>query len=296
MSWGMIGAATITTAGGIYAGSKNKGGEDAPAVNIPGFSEDPYTLKGMQALFPKGQEFLEGGGVNIPGYRTSPFYDESQEALSRTGKGLLEGDVPDAYRSLVTPGGDEFSNFMRGVRRDVTTGVGEDLAKRGIGRGGIGSRAISKAMGEVSGKYGYEDYLRTQQNKAKLFGMGADITAGVGARGLTESQLANVFGMDAEKLRLSGIGMGAEMIGGVSRTGLDLSNLKSSHDLGGAGIQAGVQANAAKIARDREASENQMWSDLMQSGVGMLGNIDTSSPTKNPSGVDYSYLFEDLTF
>jgi len=252
------------------------GGEDAPQINvdIPEFREDEYILKGNQALFPKGQEWLSGDfGFDMPEYGASPYYGESQEALFGLSKGLLTGKVPEAYRSLMQSGGDEYSEMMRGVKRDVTTGVQEDLAKRGVTRGGIGTSAISKAMGEVSGKYGYEDYLRTQENKAKLLGFGADVSAGVSSRGLTEAQMANAFGMDTAKLNLTGRGMGADVLSGVRGSGLELSSLRSGQGLGAAELDANIQGKNIANQLALEEQENQMWSDLMQAGVGMAGTV-----------------------
>ena len=252
------------------------GGEDAPQINvdIPEFREDEYILKGNQALFPKGQEWLSGDfGFDMPEYGASPYYGESQEALFGLSKGLLTGKAPEAYRSLMQSGGDEYSEMMRGVKRDVTTGVQEDLAKRGVTRGGIGTSAISKAMGEVSGKYGYEDYLRTQENKAALLGLGTEAMSGVRSAGLTESGQRNVFGLDVAGKTMTGMGMGADVLSGVREAGLDLSRIRSSADLGSAQLSANIQGQNIQLQQAQEASENQMWSDLLQAGIGAVGTI-----------------------
>jgi len=67
------------------------------------------------------------------------------------------------------------------------------------------------------------------------------------------------------------MGMGADVLSGVREAGLDLSRIRSSADLGSAQLSANIQGQNIQLQQAQEASENQMWSDLLQAGVGLFG-------------------------
>ena len=213
-TWGMIGAATIATAGGVYASSKGGGS----------------TMSGVQ----------------IPEYWKDEYYEKAQEPLYNVSKGLLEGKPSEYYAPIGQYGGQELENVLGLLTKDVTRGVNEDLVRRGVGRGGIGTTAISKAVGDVSGQMRWSDYMRALQGRQNLLNTGMTGMTGVRSGALSEEQIRNQFSLGASGLEMQ------------KAAGVDQYN----------------------------AQQGETWSNLIGSGIGaaaniygmnMLGNIGGSS-------------------
>lgn len=173
------------------------------------------------------------GGLNLPPYEEDPLYQETQDILYGTGADILEGKPPEYFAPIGEIGGETFEDLLRLTTRDVTKGVEESLAKRGIGRGGIGTAAIAKRTGDISTQMRWADLMRALEGRKWMFGAGTDI--------------------------LSGVRSGA----------LSRESLKSRQGLGAA--QLGLQSE--RLAMQGEMAEADMWSSILSSGLGIASNI-----------------------
>ena len=243
-------------------------------VKLPDYQTDPYVLKAQQELFPAGQRFLAGkAGFAMPDYQTSPYYQRGQEALSGMGEGLLTGKIPEYYRGIGEAGGPAFEEMMKMTGRDVTRGVYEDITRRGVSRGGVGTSAIAKAMGDIGVKGRWEEMMRSIEGRKSLLGAGIDVMGGTRAAGLEESQMRNLFGLDKGKLELGVRELGAEMLGGVRGGGLTSEQQQSQFGLSRAELDLEQQKFNEEMKQKEAASKNSMWGDILGAGLGMVGTI-----------------------
>ena len=156
----------------------------------------------MSSLFGGGSSKFED--VKIPDYQEDKYYESSQAPLQKTGLSLLEGKPNDYFKPIGEYGGQEFENVLGLLKRDVSTGVNEDLVRRGVGRGGIGATAQARAIGDISTKTRYADYERAMAGRQNLLNTGADILGGVRSGALNREGIRNPFelqrtGLDMQK-------------------------------------------------------------------------------------------------
>ncbi len=241
---------------------------------MPEWQADPYYLKTQQELLPAGQRFLAGEpGFDLPSYGVSPYYERGQEALAPLGEDILAGKPPEWLRGIGVAGGPEFEEMMKLTRRDVTRTVQEDIAKRGIGRGGIGTTAIAKTMGDIGVKARWEDYTRSIVGKKALLTAGVGIMGGVRTAGLQEQQLANVFGLSKAEIQLSIRKTGMEVLQQVRSGALSEEQLRNQFGLSVAELEFKVQKANEEIAMREKEAKAGMWGDIISGGLGLVGTI-----------------------
>jgi hypothetical protein len=112
------------------------------------------------------------GGYSLPGYFTDPAYTKARDYLNKYTGDMTKGILPDYFKGIGETGSPEFNAMAGNVRRDISTGVDEDLARRGIGRGGIGATAKAKGIGDAMTKLNYADFLRSLEGKQYILGTG----------------------------------------------------------------------------------------------------------------------------
>ncbi len=154
------------------------------------------------------------------------------ERLSGAGQGILAGNLPDYYKPVGEYGGAEFENLMKGVQRDIGTGVREDMAKRGVGRGG--PTATAKATADASNKLRFADYERAMGTRGNLLGMGLETEFGA-AKGYT-----------------------------------DLTGMKSRHELTLEDIAARAASSSGETGAAYASAQAGLWSDVV-GGLGSIG-------------------------
>ena len=183
----------------------------------------------------KGSKSKSGGigDIQLPDFYTDPNYTESQDLLSTTGKNLLAGKPGEYYKSIGETGGGAFENMMSLIGRDTSKAVSENLVRRNVARGGIGASLIAKSMADVGTKLRWEDYSRAQKGKQFLLGKGLDTTEGVRSSALNFGSQKNLYNLNAANFGLR---------------------------------KSGVEEAAS-------AREGSMWSSILSSGIGTLGNI-----------------------
>jgi len=168
MSMGMIGAAVIGGGASIYASRQ--------------------ASKSAKSL---------AGSYGTPEYYEDPYYEKTQKPLYESGLGLLQGKPDPYFAPIGEYGGQEFENVLGLLKRDVSKGIDEDLIRRGIGRGGIGTTAKSKAIGDISTQMRYSDYERAMTGRGKFLETGANILSGVRGGAINEEQIRNRFAIGA---------------------------------------------------------------------------------------------------
>ena len=192
MSMGMIGAAVIGGGASIYASRQASKSAKSLAGNVPDLYEDPY-------------------------------YKKTQEKLYDTGSDLLRGKPNDYYKQIGEYGGQEFENVLGLLKRDVSTGVNEDLVRRGVGRGGIGATAKARAIGDISTKTRYADYERAMAGRGQFLDIGSKMLSDVRGGATNEEQIRNRFAIGATDSALGASKFGyeqdqdrAKLMGGVA--------------------------------------------------------------------------------
>jgi len=154
----------------------------------------------LSGLFGGGSSKFED--VKIPDYQEDKYYESSQAPLQKTGLSLLQGKPNDYFKPIGEYGGQEFENVLGLLKRDVSTGVNEDLVRRGVGRGGIGATAQARAVGDISTKTRYADYERAMAGRQNLLTTGADILGGVRGGALQREGIRNPFELGRTKLEM----------------------------------------------------------------------------------------------
>ena len=192
----------------LFGGGGGDGGGDyAPLIQIPSFYEDAYYKPTQDKLLKVGEDFLMGKSPN-------PFYDE-----------------------IASTGGPEFENALALIQRDTTKAADEASIRRGVGRSGIATDQVTKAVSDVTQKLRYQDFLRALEGKQFFMNTGIDA------------------------------------LGGVRSAGLTYQGQKNSYELS----KAGLELQAAKLENDiyssRDNQTNSMWTDLLQSSIGAVGSV-----------------------
>lgn len=159
--------------------------------------------------FSFGGLFGGGGGSDVampeaPEYYLSDYYTQSQEKLAGQYTDILQGELPEYYQPIGEYGGEDFNKIMEGITSRVTTdvsrAVNEDITRRGVSRGGLGTAATAMAVaektGDIQAALSYDDYSRALAARGDLLGLGLQGIEGVRGAGLSESQLRNMFNLD----------------------------------------------------------------------------------------------------
>lgn len=221
---------------------------------------------------------------------TDKDYLEGQKLLTDTGKGLLKGKPNDYYKPIGEIGSTQFNDLLRMVNRDITTGVNENLAKRGVTRGGIGAAAIGRATGDASTKLRYDDMLRAIKGREFLLGTGLDTIQSTRNAGLTYGGQKNEYNLNKEKLALMREKIAAEQ--DASNAGM-LGNL-----FGSVGGFAGNLLGYSAANKAGSSSGGNFLSDISDSGFSSIDNPDYNLGSNDISfgGKSYNSLnFDDYT-
>lgn len=145
----------------------------------------------------------KGKGFSMPkppDWYEDPYYKKTQDQLLGYGTGLLEGKPNDYYKPIGEVGGSMFEDVVSKTTRDITGAIGEDAARRGMGRSGATSNAIARAVGDKTTELRWSDFLRAMQGRAGFLGMGNDMVSGVRSAGLTYQGQKNSFNLNAAGL------------------------------------------------------------------------------------------------
>jgi len=207
----MIGAAAISSATTIGMGIYSEMNKPGPVV-------------------PKEIPFTE-----------DPFVGQTQDRLYGLGTGILEGKTPESFSDIGKMGSPQFENMLSLMKKDVTTGVQEDIVRRGVSRGGVGAAATAKAVGEQSTKMRFADMLQAIEGQKFLLGTGVSALSGVRGAALTNQGMLN-------KLNVTQAGFGLEQ---------------------------------QKIEDAKEAQRNAALSEIISSVVGTAGTVGGALASKD---------------
>jgi len=247
-------------------------------MKLPDFSQDPLYKETQDILLPAGQKWLAGDvGIDMPTYQQSPYYKESQDILSGLGKNILSGNIPEYYRGIGEFGGTEFQNLLNLTNRDITRGVNEDIVRRGVTGGGVGTSAIAKAIADSSIKARFEDYSRSMEGRKALLGAGIDVMGGTRAAGLQEANMANLFGLDTTKLGIGIRETGLASLGDTRSAALTSSAQKQGFDLSRAELEFKIAEFNEKEQQAKAAAKGSMWSSIL-GAVGTIGGAMVGGP------------------
>jgi len=149
----------------------------------------------------KGKSQMEG--YNLPDWQEDPDYRETQDFLKGTGMDMMGGTIPDYYKGIGSPGGQEFEDYLSLMSGDIQKSAMESSAALGRG-GGRAMEVASKAVGDFTTKSRWADYNRALEGKQWMFGQGRGITEGVRGTAQTQQGQENQFalkrsGLDFEK-------------------------------------------------------------------------------------------------
>ena len=178
--------------------------------------------------------------MNIPSYYSSKYYEDAQKNLMPYGQGLLQGNVPEYYKGIGEYGGPLLDEYTRRVERDVSRGVTEDLARRGI-RGERGAGIIAGKVGDISSALNWQDYVRAMTGRENLMKTGLGVMGDVRSAGLSESSLRNEYGLNKARLELSDEQFQEQM--------------------------------AWQKEQQEQQQEQAMWDSLLSGGIGAIGNV-----------------------
>ncbi len=182
--------------------------------------------------------------IEIPEFQRYEGFDPMVSYLSQYSTGLLEGNIPDYYAPMGEYGGDEFENLMRSVSRDIGVSTREDMAKRGVGRGG--PTAVAKATADASTKMRFADYERAMAGRESL------------------------------------LKTGVSQAGQVPNYMLGLMGIENQHALGKAQLEIGQRTADASAAERSSSAQSGLWGDIMQGAMSLgtqwLGKAKTGDP------------------
>ena len=182
--------------------------------------------------------------LNLPEFKTDPYYTKAQDLSYTTGEGILSGKLPEFYQGLGQTGSKEFQDMLALVNRNTATAVNENLVRRNISRSGVGAASIAKQSADTSATLSWQDYLKAAGEKTGLMNTGLETISGVRGAGLQYAGQENQFGMQGAELKLSADKFNEEMA-----------------------------FKEKQAAEQKKASKNAMWTQILSSGIGMLGTI-----------------------
>jgi len=159
-----------------------------------------------------GASMIAGGGKKgkglsmpkPPDWYEDPYYKKTQDQLLDYGTDLLEGKPNDYYKPIGEVGGSMFEDVVAKTTRDITGAVGEDAARRGMGRSGATSNAIARAVGDKTTELRWSDFLRAMQGRSGFLQLGNEMVSGVRSAGLTYQGQKNQFNLASVGLAQTG--------------------------------------------------------------------------------------------
>ena len=172
----------------------------------------------------------------LPECEPDPLYTESQDYLYGYGTNLLEGNINNYYAPIGEYGAQPFQDILGLATRDIQRSVQEDLVRRGIGRGGIGSTAVSQKVGDVSKELLYNDYARAIEGRESL------------------------------------LNAGLNTVSGVRTSALNLTGMKSQADIARAKLELEGQNLAWQMEQAENAQEGNLFSDVLGTAANLYGN------------------------
>lgn len=173
--------------------------------------------------------------ITLPNFYIDPSYQKSQDVLLPFGSDVLQGKLPDFYSSLGKTNTPEFNEMLSLVNRDTAKAVNENIVRRNISRSGIGLSTIAKTAADVGSKLRWEDFMRGNQEKMSL------------------------------------LGLGTSTLEGVRSAGLSLGGQKNQYQVQGAQLALEQE----KMKQQKEAANNAMWSQILSSAIGAAGMLAT---------------------
>ena len=197
--------------------------------------------------------------IALPDFFQDPLYQESQDVLFPLGKDILSGNIPDYYAPIGEYGGTELENLLALTNRDVTSAVNENMTRRNISRSGVGTSAIAKAVADSSTQLRWSDYSRALEGRESL------------------------------------LNTGLETVSGVRSSALDLTGQKNQFELSRSNLELQQAITNAQLEAEEKANKNDMWSDILSSGIGAISSLYGASQISGAitklgsAGKTYSY-------
>ncbi len=243
MSWGMVASAAISTGGklGAAALSKGKGGGGS------------------------------GSQFELPEYALDQYYKKSQDQLSDVGSNLIKGKPNDYYKPLGEVGGQMFENMLSKGKRDISTSVTQDFARRNV-RGARASNVIAQQVGDFSTDMRFKDMLRALEGRKYMLGTGIDTVAGVRGGALSQTGMLNSFNLSRSKLDLQ-----------ARKQASDLDQAKGSawSSIMQNAIGAGSKLIGGYLNRDTDGGV----------GTGVIEGVDGGGASSGGPGGSYSDIY-----
>ena len=198
-------------------------------------------------LFSKITKSLFGeDDVDIPEFKPNPRVSRIQDLLEGFGTEGLGGRFDEFFNVIGQFGSPELDDVIRRSNVGVTRGVEENLAKRGLGRGGIGVGRLAEELLGNETKLRLADFDRAIAGRQNLLSTAlntlSNVRGGAQAQQGAENQFAlNATGLDlnqrGQNLSFTGdiigglIGAGGIALGGASKAKVAETNAELLRDI-----------------------------------------------------------------
>ena len=169
----------------------------------------------------------------MPSFFEDKFVGKTKEALFETGGEFLRGEPSEFFKPIGEIGGQQLTDLIAMIGKDITSSVQGDVIQRGVGRGPAATELISGKMGDISTQLRWQDLLRGLEGRKFLLGEGRGMVTDVGQMGLEGQRQKNTFSMQIANL---------------------VRQDRSRKD-------------------EKKAQEAMFWSNLVSGGIGGIGNI-----------------------
>jgi len=189
----------------------------------------------------------KGKGLSMPkppAWEADPYYKPAQDKLMGYGSDLLAGEPNDYYKPIGEVGGSMFEDVIAKSRRDVTSAVGEDSARRGMGRSGATSNAIARAVTDKTTDLRWSDFLRAMEGRKGFMTMGNQMVSGVRGAGLTNQGQKNSFNLNA---------VGLESDAERARYGAQTAESQAKGDFWGGMAESGMSLAGMFLGKKKPA-------------------------------------------
>lgn len=156
----------------------------------------------LKDIFGGDDDSSQPAGISrtvLPDFWEDPFVGKTQDELYNFGSNLLSGNPNDYYKPIGEIGGSMFEDVLARVVRDTTKSTEEDAIRRGVGRGGPVSTAISKSVADVSSSMRWSDVLRALEGRKYLLNKGDSMLSGVRSAAFTNQAQKNSYELDKAK-------------------------------------------------------------------------------------------------
>ena len=171
---------------------------------------------------------------NAPAFYNDPNYAASTNSLMPFATSLMTGKgLPDAYAGLITPNSPQFQQMLQRTTGNVLGATQDQLASQGISDSGIAASAAAGAVGNATSQLTWQDFLNSQSNQMHLMDTGAGIMENVGSMGLTNQGQVNNFNQTNAEQQMAADEYNAQM----------------------------------------KQQQNQMWEQMIGSGISAIGNV-----------------------